>query len=141
MNDSCSCMKLPIKVVILDLDMTLWDGEKMYKDSLEIMKYLNDRCIKVYCISANMYPRTVCEQLGISQYFHRIYCSRDSSKISIIKNKILKRHPWLYSHEMMAFDDQYTQLLELMTAFNGSIHLFHVNENTGIDLVAVKKLI
>jgi soluble P-type ATPase len=139
--ESCRCVKLRVKVVIMDLDLTLWDGDQLYKGTLEVLQYLNDRCIKVYCVSANAFPKTICENLNINQYFHRIYSSRDTTKSLIIKNKIIRRYPWLYSHELMAFDDQMEELILYQQAHDSSINLYHVDHKTGIDFAEVKKLI
>ena len=101
-------MKHRIKLVVFDLDWTLWDGDKIYKDTQKILKYCRRKNLKVYIVSYNLYPEEVCRDiLNIHEYIKEYYNDRNKNKIDIIRQILNKdENQDIGENEVVFFDDQ-----------------------------------
>ncbi len=95
---------MTFKVVIFDLDLTLWNGRVMYNDTLQILKYMRKNNIPMYIASFHSAAPFVTHNLGIINYFNEIHYGQFSSKAHMI-SQILKYHPNVKKNEILFFDD------------------------------------
>ena len=117
------------KIAIFDLDQTLWNGENLYKDSLNILKTLYRHDIKIYLVSFNLEADKICKLLNIEKYFEEIYFTREKTKLQIIK-EILLDYPDIEEKAVVFFDDLAHNLYEVN--INSNIQTIKI-DNDGID--------
>lgn len=114
------------KIVIFDLDDTLWDGKKLYDDTLLILVTLKKRGIKMYIASFNTDAAHCCKQLGINSYFEDILYGRNKTKLDMIKY-ISQKNPTVSQKEMIFFDDNFHNVREVR--INSDVHAVIVGIN------------
>ena len=59
-----------IRLVIFDLDRTLWDGTKLYPDVVKMLEHLRGRNVFIAMASHNTEAFEICQMLKISHYFN-----------------------------------------------------------------------
>lgn len=121
--------KLDFSLAIFDLDLTLWDGKQLYKETRYILDTLKKQGIILYVASFHLYADRCCKKLGISHYFEDIYFGRDRKKSDMI-NDIMSRHKNINRHKVVFFDDNFDNLIDVST--HNSIKTIHINKNTGV---------
>lgn len=102
----------PFKLAIFDLDLTLWDGNKLYSDIHSILKRLKSQNIKLYIASYNLSAMECCKMLEIEKYFDGIYYGRGTTKNTMIKN-IMQQNINIKENEIIFFDDQLINFKDL----------------------------
>ncbi len=95
---------MTFKVAIFDLDMTLWDGEKLYDDTVKILQHMKNNNVHMYIASFHSAAPLVIKDLGIINYFKEIHYGMFCSKACMIE-RILQKHPNVKKNEVIFFDD------------------------------------
>ena len=112
-------------VAVFDLDLTLWDGTKLYDDVINILQALKDAGIRLFIASFHLEAKKCCDLLGISFYFDEIYYGRTKSKADMIKD-IKERHN-IYTYEIAFFDDNFNNILDVKKQHN--IKTIHISKD------------
>lgn len=125
--ESRTTVVFDFKVSVMDLDMTLWNGKKLYVDIHSILSTLKKDGIKLYVASFHTEARKCCEKLGIAHYFEDILYGRDRTKLQMIK-EIMGKHPGVAENEVAFFDDNFNNIMEVKLS-GMDIKAVHIDSN------------
>ena len=97
--------QFPFKIAVFDLDRTLWNGTRLYEDSLKILKALTEAGVITYIASFHQKAEQACNNLEISKYLTGIEYGRTRNKAQMISD-ILSKHSGIDQTDVCFFDDQ-----------------------------------
>jgi len=119
----------PFKIAIFDLDLTLWDGNKLYPATLQILELFKKHNIKQYISSFNLQARNYCEHLKIDHYFEDIYYGRKFKKSQMV-NEILRKNKTVDNRHIVFFDDNFDNIIDVFLTHN--LKTIHIDPRKGI---------
>ena len=67
------------RVIVFDLDFTIWDGKKIYPNIIPLLESLKTSA-SLYVASFNLVAPDVCRKLNIHDYFTDILYDRSLTK-------------------------------------------------------------
>lgn len=117
------------KLVIFDLDLTLWDGEKLFSQTLPILEGLRQRGILMYIASFHLDAKACCEQLKINHFFDDIYYGRHWKKSDMVTT-ILQKNNDINANYVLFFDDNIDNIIDV--GINTGVKTIHVNKDDGV---------
>lgn len=125
------------RAAIFDLDMTLWDGSKLYPDVVQILDDLQRRNIPMYIASFHTMAADCCKYLDIYKYFNSIHYGRSQTKSQMVDDILrqLNYHP----SDVVFFDDMIANILDVKTHNNVTVvHVPRGLSHKSIPLVSQK---
>ena len=100
------------RLAVFDLDLTLFDGMKLFEDVHSILSRLKADGVKLYIASFHLEAADCCKFLGIAHYFEDILYGRNRTKAEMIQD-ILGRHSGMRGYNTVFFDDNFENILDV----------------------------
>jgi soluble P-type ATPase len=116
---------IDFKIAVFDLDYTLWDGTKLFSDTVDILKTLKQKGIPLYIASFHTDALNVCKDLQIDHFFQRVLYGIDRTKLDMIRD-ILSDHTTVSESDTVFFDDNYENIQ--LVKKESSVRCVHIPE-------------
>lgn len=115
-------MNIDFKIAVFDLDNTLWNGEELYSETIDILEYLKNKNVFLYIASYHQDALSVCRNLNILKYFDGILYGTEQTKLEMIN--IIKANHVNDETEIVFFDDNMTNIR--LVRDNSKVHCIYV---------------
>jgi FMN phosphatase YigB (HAD superfamily) len=113
------------RIAIFDLDLTMFDGKKLYTDVVSILHHLKSNGVKLYVASFHLDAENCCKELSIADYFEEIHYGRDRSKADMIMS-IIKKNRIITHHDVVFFDDNFENIRDVKMRTN--VRAIHIDD-------------